>query len=205
MNCQDLITCEDLTYSARVALNFGVETVEFYGILLMLLKRYGRVATSKRLGLRERLVRRVIEISRKKPEVLRVVSNLKKATLTSKVVTCTPVFYMGLSPSLLNAIRQKVVYLRDHIVIYSRDPGKVGVIGVFTEGVVDYPGVPPEIARPYLEAVYAELEQIGNTGVIVCWNSYRGELDDGVLVAALASFCEFTGTERQQRRAECSI
>lgn len=192
MNGQDTVTCDDLIRFARIARDFGIGTVELYSVLLMLLRSYGRVATSKRLGLRERLVRKIAELSRRKPEVLRVVSALRKATLTGTGVACTPVYYTGLSQNIISAVRRKVVYLRDQVVIHSRDPGKVDVIGVFTEYTLDYPGVPPEVAKPYVEAVYAELERVGGAGVIVCWNSYREELDDGVLVAALASFCEFT-------------
>lgn len=185
-----MITCKDLKALIEHAEDAGVDPPEFLGVLLMLARNYGRVAISKRLGIRERTVRRVVENYRTRSDVLEKVLAVQKATLSATGLHCTPVLYAGLSEDLLQKTRSAVVNLRDRIVIFSRDPNKVEVIGISTSGRVEYPGVPPEIVAPYQAVNLPDQSGELQRGVVVCWKNYRNELDDAVLLVGLGSLCE---------------
>lgn len=185
-----LITCKELLSLVAVARNSKIDVLEFLGALLMITRSYGRVYTSKRLGIRERVVRRVADISKSISGVPEIVAVFEKMVLERKSLSCTPILYTGLSEELIQKTRSAVVGLRDRIVIFSRDPSKIEVIGVLNGCNVEYPGVPPELLRPYEEVTIPALNKGVQRGLVVCWRNYRDELDDAALLAALGSLCE---------------
>ncbi|MEM4224438.1 MAG: hypothetical protein QXX93_00565 [Desulfurococcaceae archaeon] len=181
-----MVVCKELVEAFNVTKNIGADPQAFYGVLLLVLRDQGRVAISKKLGLRERLVRRILSTVREKPTLLQYLKSFERTVLASERVKCTPVVYRGVSREILAMVKERIIDLRDYIVIYSRNPGKFEVVGVIEDGKLEYPGLPREISEPYIS-----LKTIANTdaGLIVCWKSYTEVVDEALLLSALTSLC----------------
>ncbi|MGC8983000.1 MAG: hypothetical protein ACP5KA_04515 [Desulfurococcaceae archaeon] len=181
-----MITCEALLRAKNLASMLGVGPVEFHGIGLLAAEGIGRVAAARRLGLRERLARRVLHALRKSPELGNFYRELRKVVAEVRGLSCTPVLYGNISSELLEKARTRLISLRDYIVIYARDPGKVEVIGFSSEDKLEYPGLPEDLAGLYAEA-RATLPRI--KGLVICWRSYKSYLDDALVLSALTELC----------------
>jgi hypothetical protein len=168
----------------------GLDPVEVFSTLLALLSEgIGRVALSKKLGFPERTVRKVVTLV-KTGELswLRgVFIEISVTSINAPWLNCQPVLYEGFNSGLLDTVRENIVLLRDFIVISSREPGKVEVIGVLIGDNLVYPGLVEEYSEPYLK-----LRELlpRTTGLLVCWRSYRRYLDDSILIASLAYLCK---------------
>ena len=176
----------------RISLQAGVGFKEFLGVAILLVEGYGRVAMSKKLGYRERLVRDVldaIKCSEPARRSLEVIGSLHRLVFKPGLPTCTPVVYSNLGEELLDAVLKNVVSLRDYIVAYSGSPAKVEVVGVIKGGKLQYPGLPDDISGPYLGVF--EDKRVPD-GIVVCWRNYVEYVDDSTLLASLANLCPST-------------
>jgi hypothetical protein len=185
-----LISCRDLVEAALKLRSLDLDAVDTFSVILAVLSEgVGRVAVSKMLGLTERSVRKVTTLLRNSE--LSWLSGLLSRVVITRVtapwLTCQPVLYTGLSSELLEATCKRVVLLRDFIVISSREPSKIEVIGVLRNSELVLPGLVEEYAEPYLKI----RELLPSTsGLLVCWRNYRRFFDDSVLLYSLAQLCE---------------
>ena len=185
-----MINCSDLREYIFKIQERGLDVVEVFStVLAVLTENIGRVALSKRLGFSERTVRNIVTML-KTGELSWLVDFLGKITITSisaPWLSCQPVLYTGLSSELLEDTLRRVVLLRDFIVISSKEPSKVEVLGVLREGDLVFPGLVEEYSEPYLKL----REVLSRTsGLLVCWRNYRRFLDDSVLLLSLSRLCE---------------
>lgn len=184
-----MITCQRLLELLKIAQNIGIGLKELLSISLLLKEGYGRVAIAKRLKFRERLVRDIIKNlrgSNAENTVIKAIGALSKDPLSAPWLTCKPVVYSNVGDELIRAVLVHVVSVRDYIVINSGNPGKVEVIGVVNLGKLEYPGLPPELADPYIKL--ATLVQ-ASSGILICWKNYVEHVDDAVFLASLTNIC----------------
>lgn len=184
-----MLSCRELLELREISQRIGIGFKEFLGVGILLREGYGRTAIAKKLGCRERLVRGAIEAIRRsglETHVVRLLSYFHKSIVKAEWLTCTPVVYSNLDEELTRTVLECIVPLRDYIVVHSRNPAKVEVIGVVRGGRLEYPGLPAEIVGPYLKI----LEHLNTTsGLVVCWKSYTEYTDDSALLASLADLC----------------
>lgn len=187
-----LISCNDLKESTSRLQQSGLSVIDVFSVTLAsLTEGVGRVALSKMLGLTERTVRKITMLL-KIGELHWLSSLLEKITINNinaPWLTCKPVLYGGFSEELLNIVSRRIVLLRDFIIISSKEPGKVEVLGVLINGDLAYPGLVGEYCEPYLK-----LREIlpRTNGLLVCWRNYKRYLDDSVLLVSLAYLCEYS-------------
>lgn len=185
----ELLGCRELLELREISRRVGVDFKEFIGVGILLREGYGRTAIAKKLGYRERLVRDTIEAIKRsglEARMARLLDHLHKSVVRAKWLTCTPVVYSNLDEELTRTVLEDVVSLRDYIVVHSRSPAKVEVIGVVSGGRLEYPGLPAEIVDPYLKI----LEHLNTaSGLVVCWKGYTEYTDDSALLASLADLC----------------
>jgi len=207
MRCEFLVCCRDLRESVLIIQQLNLDTIEVFSTLLAVLAEdVGRVALSKKLGFTERTVRKIITLvkSGKLSWLAEILRKISINSISAPWLTCQPILYVGFSEEILNTISKKVVLLRDFIVISSREPGKVEVLGVLRDRDLFYPGLVGEYNEPYLK-----LREVlpRTSGLLVCWRNYKRYLDDSVLLVSLAYLCEhldLMGGERVVHREKYS-
>ncbi|MEM2025981.1 MAG: hypothetical protein QXW94_06795 [Desulfurococcaceae archaeon] len=184
-----LIDCAKLIMASNEAKEMGLELIELISIGLLLKEGLGRTAISKRLEYRERLVREAIDKLKSSDRIISLLGLLEDfniVEINAAWLKCKPVFYGHFNPTLLKEIGNKVVALRDYLVIFSGDPNKVEIIGLLYDRELKYPGLPIELSEPYHNLVGLIN---GTNGVLLCWRNYRKYTDDSILLASLSSLC----------------
>lgn len=185
----DLITCQILLLMRDVLTGTRIELRDLICICLMLKEGYGRVAISRRLGFGERRIRGIVNVLKKSnclDRVFRVLTSFQREAIRTTHLKCTPVLYSNLDENLLNNLAGMIVTLRDYIVVNSRDPTKIEVIGIVKAGMLIYPGLPDQFTGPYMKI--AEFIQ-NRSGLLTCWTEYKEYLDDATLLASLIDIC----------------
>ena len=183
-----LIDCDNLSEILKASSRLNVDPVELMSISLLTREGLGRVAISKILGYGERKVRKILEeLKRGKYTHISEILGLFRKVQVESTLSCRLVFYGYFTKTILESISRYIVNFRDHIIILSRNPHSVEVIGVRIDNRVEYPRLPIEYSKPYVDAL-VNLQEAN--GVIVCWRNYRGVLDDAVLLTSLAYLCQ---------------
>lgn len=182
------VSCSDLLKYSEYALKADIRVEDLISITLLLRDGYGRVAIAKKLGLRERYVRSVVEFLKKNyfSELVKSIESLKITSLDLSGFNCRFIHYENICKTILDEVYRSIVSFRDYIVVHSRDPFKIEVIGVLRNNTLEYPGLPRELQEQYL-VVKNQLPS-GN-GIVVCWKNYRGYIDDASLIASLIDIC----------------
>mgnify|MGYP001772695368 CR=1 FL=1 len=182
-----MLSCKDLLAISAVARMAGEKSLYFYAVALLALKGYGRVAISKKLGIREREARKILEALRLNQHALNLVKEFGRVVLSAAGLECKPVVYTGLAEDVLSIVESRVVLFRDYLVINSRNPEKVEVIGTCRSGSLKLPGVPEDVAYRY-----RCLEEFSKSthGVLVCWKSYEEVADDALVLLSLSELCK---------------
>lgn len=189
------LNCDDFRYIMNVLDKIWPHRLELLGVLLGEGKeKLGRIAISKQTGLTERRVRTIKSAITKNiasDEKLAVTINtfLKKISIwKSDLDNRKAVAVCSLERSLLEDIIKRVVLLRDLIVIETRLPGELEVIGVRMDDEILIPRLPTEIAEDYQKLL--SRTDLPNNCVFTVWSSYPGIIVDASLLTSLVSFCE---------------
>lgn len=162
-------------------------------VLMLARKGLGRVAISKMLKLRERAVRNILDVPYKSTvSGLRMsidifLESIHRLGVENSWLRCKPVLYTRISVEILDMIVSNVVKFRDHIVINTRDPGKIEIIGVFDGRDLRLPGVPGEIQGSYM--LLTKQIPVLQRGILICWRNYQDVLDDSAFFISLAEIC----------------
>ena len=198
-----MINCRDLEESILKVKQSGLNTIEVFSIVFALLtENVGRVALSKKLGFSERTVRKIVSLLKTSDlsQIFELLGRINVTTINAPWLSCQPVLYEGFSSEVLESISEKIILLRDFIVISSREPSKIEVLGVLRNNHLIYPGLIEDYAKPYLKL----REKLPETsGLLVCWRNYKRFLDDSILLTSLSRLCEYenlVGVVREDHR-----
>lgn len=184
-----MIDCKSLLLVSEKASKTGLGLVELISVSLLLKEGLGRIAISRRLNYRERLVREVIKSLKSedlKEQVFKLLANFASMKIDAPWLKCVPIFYGHFDHSVLECVESRVVALRDYLIILSGNPSKVEAIGLVLNRAVKYPGLPTELLEPYYSAAMLVREK---NGIVLCWREYKGHIDDSILLASLANLC----------------
>lgn len=190
-----MITCKSLLSVRSLIEKFSLDEPTTYAVTYLRSKGYGRVFIANYLDVPERLVRKILTLLSSRLDADSPMDVVKKLTVVrgDQLEGCTPLFYTGLSREFIEVIHERVVLFRDFIVISSKRPDKVEVIGVCTSGVLEFPGVPENIAGKYVD-LYRDIAK--GDGLAICWRDYKEAVDEGVLLSSLTRLCASTYTKR---------
>lgn len=184
-----MITCRILHKALNTIKSLDLDEKTTYTVLFMRRTGYGRIAITKYTGLQERSVRRIIETIENSPftnHIIQVVDSLDVVEFKTSSKHYHPVLYSGLEQSILDTIRKNIVLFRDYIVISTGDPWKLEVIGVVYVNTRDFPGLPENLRRVYLN----EIDFVENkNGVLIYWRKYKKYIDDAVVLTAITNLC----------------
>lgn len=188
-----MITCKSLLSVRGLIEKLSLDESTTYAVTYLRSKGYGRVFIANYLNVPERLVRKVLMLLSSCPDTNSPIDVVKELTVvrSDQLEGCTPLFYSGLSREFIEVIQERVVLFRDFIVISSRRPDKVEVIGVCTSGVLDFPGVPESLVDKYIN-LYRDIAR--GDGLAICWRDYREAIDEGILLSSLTKLCVSTYT-----------
>lgn len=189
----DKVNCELIDMIIKVISSYKeLEPPFILAIAMMAMKGYGRVMMSRISGLRERAVRNALSYIRSIHSdihdlITSLLNNRRRVEASTMPLTCEPVLYTGFDDLIMKAVKSQVVKLRDFIVVNSRDPYKIEVIGVVENGTITIPGLPEE-----LQSLYCKINDLvprDSNGIIVCWRRYREFIDDSSLLLSLGELC----------------
>ncbi|MEM4717656.1 MAG: hypothetical protein QXE81_02715 [Desulfurococcaceae archaeon] len=183
------IDCNSLRELKDLSRLLETDLVLLIGIILLANEGLGRVAISKRVLTGERVVRRVIDylFKDKGRKYMNNLYSFNVRELPVDWLKCEPVLYIGFEQEIIEMVKYNIVAFRDYIVINSRDPRKIEVIGVIQGGALIFPGVPLDISGPYNEL--SRFVKPGDNGIIICWNKYNKALDNAILLTSIISLC----------------
>lgn len=184
--CRNLMSLLDELEARRLPV------MESIGLLLNMEKDYlyGRVATSKLLGLTERTTRTLVS-KLKTVGARQVLTKLefKRFELGDKLVLAVS----GLDAQILEMVPKRVVEYRDFLVISLGEHDSLYLIGFAENGSVSFPGAPEDFVPHISNELIAGL---GEKALITVWSKYTPLKVEAAIITALAKMCyKYSGTK----------
>jgi len=189
-----MIDCNTLKTILALSEDSGFNATELLIVLLGAYgNKYGRVYLSRRSGISERRIRRIYEYLRNPTKINRErINRLLEALSSATIVTIqlnglSATFIRAVDKGLLEAVKTRVVELRDWIIVEARDRDCIEVIGVI-DGELTFPMLPGEFYEKYKALIPRENLKEGT--LVVIWRKYTPILSESTVMHALARICE---------------
>jgi len=176
------------------------EPVEELAVLL-LYQRYtclGRVAVAKKLGISERRARSLIDKLNKKGYLAKDLETcINTRSFPYNLSYCSTKFnnyyltaFLEANLELLKLVERSITMLRDYIVLASRDPEVLEIVGYTSEGRIYLPRVPRRMREKYARKIDKLIPQILSTpSLFIVWRSYKPYLSEACLLYSLYRLC----------------
>jgi len=189
-----MIDCNTLKTLLALSEDSGFNATELLMVLLGVYgNKYGRVYLSRRSGVSERRIRRIYEYLRystgiNRERINRLLEALGSATIvTTRLNGLSATFIRTIDKGLLEAVKTRVVELRDWIIVEARDRDCIEVIGVIDDELT-FPLLPEEFYEKYKTLI--PRENLKEDTLVVIWRKYIPILSESTVMHALARICE---------------